>query len=504
MTPPEAAGPAAPSSPSGRGERRAAAVRAAAWAGLYLALCAALHRLFVRVPQDADTAYHVAVGRLIREHGILTAFPWTPFSWLAEHYADKELAFHLLLAPLAGLDWADAAAIVGTLGGATLLLALYLVLAKERVRYAGLWALLPLLASSAFVFRFSLVRPHLFSIALALGVAWAAARGRLLLLAALSLAYPWFYVAWQMPLVLVACAEAAWLLTGDRARWRPLAVAAGAIAAGVLLHPNGWNLVRLNAIVLWDVLVQAAWGGRPGLELGDEFRPFRLDEWALLLAAPALLALAALPLAWRARRQGPVPLAFAIAALLFALLTLRTARFAEYFVPFAAAAFALALAASRPRRPALAAGLVLAAALAYSGRETAGLLERLRTWPETLPPADAARLAERIPEGAQVFTCEWGLTGRLMLALPGRRFVVALDPTLFAIHDPERYDLWYRLPREAPAGLAATIRERFGARYVACFWEERFRPFFERIISEPGVNTILFSESWNVYELGGP
>jgi hypothetical protein len=109
-----------------------------------------------------------------------------------------------------------------------------------------------------------------------------------------------------------------------------------------------------------------------------------------------------------------------------------------------------------------------------------------------------------IPPGAQVFTCEWGLTGTLMLALPERRFMVALDPTLFALQDPERYALWYRLPREAPPGLARTIREQFGARYAACWWEDRFRPFFDRIAFEPGVRPITVTGQWNVYELLDP
>lgn len=76
----------------------------AAWAAVYVAIAAIIQFGFVSIPYDSDTAYHVAVGRLIREHGILHAFPWTPFSWLADHYADKELLFHLLFVPLAGLS----------------------------------------------------------------------------------------------------------------------------------------------------------------------------------------------------------------------------------------------------------------------------------------------------------------------------------------------------------------------------------------------------------------
>ena len=137
-------------------------------------------------------------------------------------------------------------------------------------------------------------------------------------------------------------------------------------------------------------------------------------------------------------------------------------------------------------------------------RESRDLLTALAMKEPRFAPEEVQVLRARIPEGAQVFTCEWGLTGTLMLALPERRFMVALDPTLFALKDPVRYALWYRLPREAPPGLAATIRERFGARYVACRFEERFRPFFDRIAFEPGVNTVLMSGMWNVYELREP
>src|SRR5512147_1992933 len=128
-----------------------------AWAVVYVAVAAAVQFGFVSIPYDADTDYHVAVGRLIREHGILHSFPWTPFSWLADHYADKELLFHLLFVPLAGLHWITAAKIIGSLTGATLLFVFYLILHSEGVRWPGLWALVPLSASVLFIFRFVLV-----------------------------------------------------------------------------------------------------------------------------------------------------------------------------------------------------------------------------------------------------------------------------------------------------------------------------------------------------------
>lgn len=519
MTEPTAS-PATASSTTG--PRAAGRLAILAWAALYAAVAASIHFGAVSVPWDTDTAYHVAVGRLIREHGILHAFPWTPFSWLADHYADKELLFHLLLVPLAGAGWITAAKVVGTVAGTALLLALYLVLRAERVPLSGPWAMVPLLASDVFVFRFALVRPHLLSVALAAVVLWAASRERLAVLAVACALYPWAYVALPLPLVLVAIAEGARLACGRRPGWRAPASALAGLLVGVALHPNALNLVRLSWVQIVDVMLLGAWAGRPDLELGREFDPFTIRQWLSWMMGATAMVAAALALGWRVRRERATPFAFALAALAFGLLTVRTARFAEYFVPLSAVALALGLAARQTGRTAPAGGrhvalggvvplrrwvvpLGVAAALAvYSGPALVETLRGLRSRPDRLPPALAATLQREIPPGAQVFTCDWGRTGDLLLALPNRRFMVALDPTFFWLQDPVRYRLWREIPRRPPPHAAERIRETFGARWVVCFWDDRFRSFFDQLAFEPGVRTVLLTEDWNVYELREP
>jgi hypothetical protein len=492
----EIAGPAgAVASTGGRG----AALEAVAAIAAFVAVALVVQFAVVAVPYDADTAYHVAVGHLVRQHGILRAFPWTPFSWLADHYADKELLFHLLFVPLAALPWVTAAKIVGVVAETLVLVAIWVVLRREGVRLAVLWALAPLLACEVFVFRFSIVRPHLLSIALATVVLWAAVRGRLAVLAAASVLYPWCYVALPLPLALVGIAEVARAASGERLRWKVAAVAVGGLALGVALHPNGWNLVRLSWIVIARVLVQNAWGNAPGLELGGEFEPFAAGEWLRLLAVVAVMALCAAVLAWRDRRRDPLPVAFSAAALAFGLLTVRTARFAEYFAPLATTAFALASrrVSWRPLAP-----IALGVSALYGAPPKLETLQALGTRADPLTPQVEATVQRVIPPGAQVFTCEWGLTGRLMLALPGRRFVVALDPTLFLVNDPELYRIWYDLPRQARPGEADVIRQRFGARFVICRWDDRFERFFNTLAFEPRVQTVSLADDWNVYDLG--
>jgi len=467
-----------------------------------LTVAGAIQFLYARIPSDADTAYHAAVGGLIREHGILRSFPWTSMSWLADHYADKELLFHLIFVPLGGLGWITASKVVGTLAGAAVLFAVYWICRQEAVRPAWLWALLPLFTSAAFLYRFTLVRPHLLSIALALLCLWAAARRRYLLLALLALVYPWTYVAWVLPLGMAIVVEVSRLVGGERPDWRGSAAAAAGLAVGLAVHPNAENLIRFTWLQIGGALLTNAWGGRSGLELGTEFAPFTLGQWAELLILPPVMALTALGLSWRRRREAQLPLAFALTAVLLGVATVRTARFVEYFVPFTVVALGLALNGVRWRPVRLAPVALLFLAVMYQGREEAELLGRLREWSSRVPGYVATAMRAAIPEGSQVFTCEWGMTGYLMQVLPGRRFLVALDPTFFQAKDPELYALWYASTRRPPPEVASLVRNRFRARYVVCLQDAQFQEFANRLATTPGVRTVLVSEDWGVYDLG--
>jgi len=52
---------------------------------------------------DNDSYYHLAVARHYAEHGVRAPIPWARFSILNDGLGDKELLFHLLLAPFVAL-----------------------------------------------------------------------------------------------------------------------------------------------------------------------------------------------------------------------------------------------------------------------------------------------------------------------------------------------------------------------------------------------------------------
>jgi hypothetical protein len=472
-------------------------IETAVWLGVYVTL-AGLLQLAMPTFFDADTGYHLAVARLTRTHGVLHSFPWTSFSWLEHHYVDKELLFHWLLVPLSGLDPTWAARIAGTALGAGLLGVMHALLRRERVDRAGLWVLLTLASSSAFIWRFALVRPHMLSIPLALLVLWAATRRSWGVLGTACLLFPLCYTAWHLPVALVLLAELARMAAGERPDWRPLGLSLAGVGIGVSVHPNFPENLAFFWIQNFGVLVSTAWAGLAGFELGGEFRPLSPAGLLRYALVPGLLTGIASVAGWRTRRSDPLGLVFATASLGFVLLTLRTQRFIEYLAPLAVLAAAFSLRGATPRW--LPAG-ALVAALVWMGSVAMHPFERMLGRRELFPEPVAASLAQAIPPGTQLFTCDWEFTGEMMLALPERRFLVALDPVFFARRNPHAYRVWFEMVRRPPAEPAGVIRETFGARFVLCDLRERWRPFLEALDGDPMAQRRMRVGVWNLYEI---
>jgi hypothetical protein len=448
-------------------------------------------------PLDPDTAYHFAVARLITEHGILHSFPWTTFSWLGENYGDKEFLFHLLFIPLSSLELEAASAIIGALLGTLMLSTIYLVLKKERVAFAGLWTLVPM-ATVAFLYRAAMVRPHLLSITLAVALCYAIARRNTFLTLAASLLYPLSYVAfWQIAVLVVLSVLTALVAARARPPRGQFALCAAGVAVGILVHPNTVNLLRFNWVAMKVLL--GAWNNSAVPNIGTEFQPLSFLGWTANYALTSALSLGAANVSLRVRRQDAGPLVFSAAALAFGVLTCFSIRFMEYFAPFTAIAVALA---SRHIRFRYLSQVVLASSAVYSAFFMDAHLKNLYKPKSWIDPGVAEVLRAHVPLGAQIFNCEWELTGYLLLALPERRFMVALEPTLFYLKDPPRYQAWLALPRARNPDSAEIVRRAFNARFVICQQGHAHAPFLDAVLSDPRTRLLYLSKKLVLIDLG--
>lgn len=475
-------------------------VECVSWIALFILLTSVIQHC-VPYPLDDDTAYHFSVAKLIREQGVLQSFSWTRFSWQFDHYADKEFLFHVLFIPFTGLGFNVAARIVGTIGGSAILSAMYLVLRAEKIRFAGIWALLPL-GTTIFLYRFLQVRPQLFSITFSILFLWAYCRERKGTLFLITLLFPLFYVAfWQIPLILITAAEGGRLFAQRTFNLKLLMISAAGLSVGVVLHPNSLNLLEMNWIHMVDVLFRNAWGNHAEFNMGGEFDPLGVAEWLRVLLPATVFAVVGVYLSWRERKNDPLYPAFALVVIVFALLTARTNRFLEYFVPFSLLTFVFLV--EKYQRP-----YILFASAAFSIIFTivggGYLLDYIykqgeRSW--QMSPAVVEKTKTLIPAGSNVFTCGWEYTGSLLQSLPDRYYMIALDPTLLYKRDPMLYNLWYRTLLDAPSDSASIVRNSFASRYVVCLDYPALHQFFNAIAADPGSRVLYSDGKWVMFDL---
>ncbi len=473
------------------------AVPAALWIAAFF-LVSAILQLAQPVWLDADTGYHIAVGRLIKEHGLLHAFPWTPYSVMAERYADTELLFHLFFTATSPLSPDASSKLVGVIIETTLLSTLFAILRRHNPRLRGYWVLSAFVISGAFVIRFAIVRPHLISVLLCVLVLWAASERRWIVLALCCAIFPFGHLGWPSAIVLLVIAELAHRLCGRRAMWQPLALGLASLAVGLVLHPNFPAIAQTAWLEIGETLWSTAWRNPRTQPIGREFAPFAPLSFFKYVTIPLAITAFSLFRAVRTRKETPpLAMACAVTAAGFLIATVFSQRFVEYLVPFCVLAGAMLIPNQKPKVLAVA---WIACAL-FTGWMSRPLYHHLINRTDMFPAKTTAILRQAIPENAQIFTCDWSFTGEMMLALPTRRFMVALNPLYFRQKDPKLYDLWLDtvyLPTPSPSAI---IREKFKAHYVLCEERPQFRAFINAVARDPQTRRYIHQKPWWLFEL---
>jgi hypothetical protein len=498
----------------GRDDRR----DAAPWlASVVLAGAAgSLLRLRSSGPWSYDEYFHFGLARVIVAHGFPEAFPWTPFSILAERFADKEPLFHLLIAPLAGAPIATASKIVIVLGQLLFFSLVAVLLWRGRVRWGPWFVLATAGVSPILAARLGMARPHLLllasSVAL-LATLFAAgpapSRRGALLLGVVAAACGLAHVGGWIVIVFAAVYGMAGLLTRRAPReerrmcWLPVAVTAAGWLAGQLIHPNMPENFRLlwvqNAIIPFE----ATGAGSRELEmmLGAELLPLSAREVAQQWPAFVFFLFAAARLERHrgARTREAITLAFLAFVFLLAA-TIAFRRAFEMGAPLAvlAAAFAGVQAESWRRPARIAAALFVLSAIVWSQSFL------VRTPSESYPRAMAEWLGRHGQAGDQIFTPQWADSAPLFYAAPQVRSMVVLDPTFFYLKDPQLFRLFVAVSYGRVMDSRRVIQDRFGARWVTILKRPVYRPLAERLEREGGARLAYADRFYEVWDLGAP
>ncbi|HVR28914.1 MAG TPA: hypothetical protein VMS86_05210 [Thermoanaerobaculia bacterium] len=470
---------------------------------LSFAIAAPLLALFfTRNPllYDNDAYYHLAIARAYFEEGLIDELRWARFSAMAEGFGDKEVLFHLLLAPFAGLA-ADPVR-GGQLALALLLAALFATLAAATRPALGAWSvLLPwwlAFASTELAWRWVRLRPELLSLLLLILALSAIGRRRWRLLGVVAAVYALSYTAFHAFLGLCV---AVFLFTGwarRRWEWGLLAYSAAGTGLGLVVHPH-----FPKNLEIWVLQTLEYFRQRGSLDVGTEISPNYTDVtlmvnlgWALGIlvlwlssrrpqTAPGADATAAEATgargtgsagAGRHRDDQATRLAdaFGVAAAAFTLLYLLMSRFSLYAIPFATLWALHALRArgleiggwtrlpwSRARVPlAVAAAVCLAVSFPEARRPWVNHDLRTQAGPDRARLRDREAFAAALPVGARV-AAPWQQTPVYMLWAPQGRYLNVLDPVFLAARDPVRHAVQERvfagLEPDVPLAVAGPL-----------------------------------------------
>lgn len=436
---------------------------------------------------SVDGYFHIRYSALLRDAGwrhFPPPFPSLPLTVLGpDRYFDHHMLFHLLLVPFTRGDLVFGAKCAAALGAAVAFLSAYGFLLWRRIRHAEWWMAALLAGAPGFLYRIEMPRVQAWSLACLLLALAALMSRRERWLFPIAWIYTWLYDAFPLLLLICGCqALADWIHTRER-RWSPLAFAGAGIAAGLLINPYVPSNLRFIA---HHYLAKLDLAG--SIPVGAEWYPLPIAEWfgwtglcAVLLGIGALL--------YRTRRMLDTnQLTAALVASVFLALLWYSARFIEYFVPFAALALAMTSHAriaetlrpvsSRARRGAAA---VIIAWLAVS---TGFAVHQLRSRPPAGRYAPAAQwMADHTPPGSLVFNTGWDDFPLLYFHNPANTYVIGLDPTYLAVRDGERYRDWFRIGAGDLPDPARRIRDQFGA--AVAFTNRSKEPFIAAMDRDP-------------------
>ena len=413
-----------------------------------------------------------------------------PFTTLANSFADQHFLYHLALIPFIKL--------FGPLPGmkfATAVMAAFAIAALAwSLRYMGIRY------AAAFALAAGIMNPLAFRIGLskasALGVAFLivglalALKQRTWPLAVVAFFYVWTHGSWPalVGLGTVVILVMSWPEKGDRPLiilkkgLSPLVALWSGAIAGIIINP----FFPQNLRFYWEQIVQiAVINYQSKIGVGAEWYPYlplRLASDLPLLCLMALGAVIIFPIVITRSsangRREPLRLAVALSlcAGAFLVLTLRSQRHVEYFVPLAVAAvaawfseFRIANFKTLLRQNAIAATLAAAVAFSFIAVYAGDGLARAKkdlagNYSFTLYEKAADYLKTHAAPDEIVVNADWDDMPPLFYWDDQNRYIMGLDPTFMYRANPKRY--WdyvnFTLGKtNDPAGVMAELDSRY-------------------------------------------
>jgi hypothetical protein len=444
-----------------------------AWGVLVAAVMGAYYYVFYFPPRmvgqsDPDRFYHLGLSKLIASHGLLRSLPQAEDLGWAHYFPDKEFLFHVITGLASWMGGPVWVLLTVPVLGIAIVVCLYGQLARVlRPWQAAMLCLVVTLLTGVFVFRLTLLRPHLLAILCFVLLLCGFLRRRAWLVMVAAAGFALSYHAFYLVMIVVAVAWVSPLEPERRSRL-PLWALAG-LGAGILVNPY----FPSNLAMSWMHL-QIALGldVPPDALRGNELR--RLGAWEYLKTFGFLpFSVIATSVVLALRKLLPTPesaeiwFLFVLSAGLTAM-SMLTVRGAEYAVPacMLLAGYAQPVAAWRGWL-----WLCVSALLLLQFEVDRKYYREVYYGPMVGRSEKLLRMIAAIPadaRGSKVFNCEWDAGSYLLDQRPDLRFVDLLDPVFLWKASPQKYLVRTGLIEGRYHDPHRVLRDVFRADYVLC------------------------------------
>ncbi|MFA6255223.1 MAG: hypothetical protein WC675_04330 [Patescibacteria group bacterium] len=443
---------------------------------------------------DPDSFYHAKLAEILAEKGAITEFPWLTATNLKYNFVDHHFLYHLILIPFVKLFSPLFGLKIATVTFASLLILTFFWFLRQLKVKGAFWYALFLLTVNPFIFRVNLAKAQALVLIFLFLIIYLLFTRRYLFLILVSCLYVWLYGGWPLLLVLaviyglVSSLFVYWKRGGFLLRLKKkkiygqnlllvVSILLG-IAAGVFFSPYfPWNLD-----FYWQQSFKiAVLNYQYSIGVGGEWYPYQFSH-LLLAAAPLWLLyfLAVFIFTTDFKKQSMNSWFFLILSFLFFMLTLKSRRYIEYFVPLAVCFSALSLAdffvlikknlpKIMPVRLVFLTPLLIFLVLAPVFYHDLTSIKHsfqngfaFNTFAEPMQ-----WLKENSEAGDIVFHSDWDEFPILFFHNSFDYYLVGLDPTFMYFYNPGLYQQWSEITTgQFNANLYEIIKRVFGAKYV--------------------------------------
>lgn len=489
---------------------------------------------------DPDSFYHAKMAQLIMAHGLPDSFPWLQFTTIRDQFVDQHVLYHYALIPFVWLWGMFTGTRIATVVFAALMAAALWWLIVRRQPNINPWAaaafaIIPWL-TEPWLFRMSLAKAGPLAL-LCLFLGWLAVEKRrpwwLALVAAVYvLTHGGWLMLWVVTgVVLTVTVSAEWWQTTARSligwvqQWwqtdvRRLWLALiGGTAVGLAIHPH----FPANLGFYWQQLVQIGMVNYQEVaRVGGEWKAYTFVDLVTLTPLISALLLV-MVVVWAVNGwKSKISWASVILTIFFLVITLKSRRYVEYYVPTAVTFIASVLAPYLSAAKIKAAyrqwlklstlstigvcvlgifWLTTTAALVATGWQRNWQFSQSAEHTETQFAAATAWIAQHGQPGDIVFQTDWDEFPQLWYHNSRQYYIVGLDPTFMYLYNPELYG-WYEQITLGHVGthLAEQIKSQFNARYVFINRQQN-QDFLKFLQADPGAKLQYQDGEAAVFEL---